>query len=277
MRTLRRVMDSEAATTGSLIFPSVRFSVFTFLASRCVLAGAFRRERSLFGTAALMQNQAEKRAHREQYSLKLNFFKVSKTTTDPSWSLRIRALMQQPKYAQLVEALGSRFEEFVDHLANAYTTWVNQLHAEASRNTGSALNAETLEAMCPDQTRLVACEQRYGMWGSLFFQEPHLPLGRAIARKRMSSPFLFKYWRLGEPASSAKTAIADIEDLEQYKHTAKRTHNIQIVGTLQASISILLSKYKQVLHEEEMGADVRSDHKFQLMKYLHLLMRDVLK
>ncbi|CDI84857.1 hypothetical protein, conserved [Eimeria praecox] len=200
---------------------------------------------------------------------------------------------------------------------------------QASRKTATSLSGEDLEAMCPDQTKLQECEQRYGMWGSLFFQEPKLPLGKAIARKRMASPFLFKYWRLDEPASSAKIAIADIEDLERYKHAPKRTHNVQIMGTLQASlsillskykqvlqeeeagmevrsdadiedlerykhapkrthnvqimgtlqasISILLSKYKQVLQEEEAGMEVRSDHKFQLMKYMHLLMRDVLK
>ncbi|CDJ58151.1 hypothetical protein, conserved [Eimeria maxima] len=277
VRTMTRVMDSESANSGTLVYPSLRWLIFIFVSSRSVLAGSFRRERSLFGASALLQNQAEKRAQREQYSLKLNFFKVSRTATDPSWSLRINALLMQPKYAQLIDALGQQKEEFVENLANAYTAWVNQLHAVSTPGTGSTLSGEDLEAMCIDRTRLEECEKKYGMWGSLFFQEPKLQLGKTIARKRMVSPFLFKYWRIDRPSSSAKIAIGDLEDLEEYKHTATRTHNVQIISTLQASISILLNKYRQAIQEEEAGMDVRSDYKIQIMKYLHLVMLDVLK
>lgn len=276
IRVLERVMNTEAAELGTLAFPSVRWLVSTYIAARCILAGAFRRERALFEAAAILQNQVTKSAQKEQYSLKTNFFKVARTLTDPAWRLRISALLKQAKYEALVMALGPKQGEFVDALANAYTTWVTHLHNAPPKALEKPMSEEDLDAMCPEGSQLEDCEKRCGMWGSLFFQEPSLPLGKLIGRKRMVSPYLFKYWTLMEDASAAKLAIGDFEDLERYKHTMRRTHNVKVVGTLQASISVLLSKYNQVLQDEEAGVDIRSDHKLQVMKYFHLQMREIL-
>ncbi|XP_026191168.1 uncharacterized protein LOC113146841 [Cyclospora cayetanensis] len=277
VRLLRRVMNTEASETGTLAYPSLRWLVFNYIASRCVLAGAFRRERSLFEVSADTQNQASKRAHKEQYSLKMNFLKESRISTDPTWSLRISALLKQSKYEELVAALGSRKDVFVDALANEYTNWVNRWQTASSATQEQVPTEDQLAAMCPENSDLVQCEKNYGMWGSLFFQESMIELGSAIAQKRMVSPYLFKYWKINEKVSNAQLAIADFRDLEGYKHRMDRTHNIDVVGTLQPSISVMLGKYSQVLEEENAGKDIMKDHKYQLLKYFHLQMLDVLQ
>ncbi|KAL8444563.1 hypothetical protein Emag_005459 [Eimeria magna] len=277
IRVVERVLNAEAAEAGSVAFPALRWLISTHIAGRSVLSGALRRERMLFETASLEQGEVQKLASKEQYSLEMHFFRRARTRTDPAWRLRVAALLNQAKYNELHEALGSRREEFVEALAKAYTTWIDRLQAEATEATASVVSAKQLEAMCPDKSRLEDCERNYGVWGSLYFQESDWTLAKSIGTKRMESPYLFKYWKMNQEASTANLAIADFEALERYKHSMRRTHNVEVVGGLQASISILLGKYTQALRAEEAGMDIRNDHKLQLLKYLHMQMRETLE
>ncbi|KAL8273426.1 hypothetical protein Esti_002671 [Eimeria stiedai] len=277
IRVIERVLNAEAAEAGSVAFPALRWLISTYIAGRSILSGALRRERTLFETASLEQGEVRKLASKEQESLAMHFFRRARTSTDPAWRLRVAALLNQAKYKELHSSLGSRREEFVEALAKAYTTWVDRLQAESAESTAGVVSAQQLEAMCPDKSRLEDCERNYGVWGSLYFQEADLALARSIGSKRMESPYLFKYWRINQDAAAASLAVADFEALERYKHDMRRTHNVEVVGGLQASISILLGKYTQALRAEESGMDIRSDHKFQLLKYLHMQMREVLK
>ncbi|KAL8446402.1 hypothetical protein Emed_004856 [Eimeria media] len=277
IRVVERVLNAEAGEAGSIAFPALRWLISTHIAGRSVLSGALRRERMLFETASLEQGEVQKLATKEQYSLEMHFFKRARTRTDPAWRLRVAALLNQAKYNELHAALGPRREEFVEALAKAYTTWIDRLQAEATEATATVVSAEQLEAMCQDKSRLEDCERNYGVWGSLYFQEADLTLARSIGTKRMESPYLFKYWRTNQEAATANLAIADFEALERYKHDIRRTHNVEVVGGLQASIAILLGKYTQALRAEEAGMEIWSDHKFQLLKYLHMQMRETLE
>lgn len=277
LRVLERVLSTEAGEMSSLAFPALRWLVSTYIATQAVLSGAFRRERATFQEASIVQNQIQKRANKEVYSLKTNFFKVARIPTNPGWVIRINSLLRQAKYKELLSALGPKRNEFVDALASVYTSWATSLPAMSSASLQNALSEDQLDAMCPDKSKLEDCEKNYGLWGSFFFQDGDSALGRRIARKPMDSPYLFAYWKHGDDPSSAKRVIADFEDMERYKHTMKQTYNLQVVGTLQASISLLLQKYRQAVLNEEAGMDVRSSTKFQILKYLHIHMREVLE
>ncbi|KAL8437477.1 hypothetical protein ACSSS7_000900 [Eimeria intestinalis] len=277
IRVIERVLNAEAAEAGSAAVPALRWLISTYIAGRSILSGALRRERAFFETASLEQAEVQKLASKEQYSLEMHFFRRARTRTDPAWRVRIAALLNQAKYKELHAALGSRRDEFVEALAKAYTTWVDRLQAEATENAATVVSAEQLEAMCPDKSYLEDCERNYGVWGSLYFHDADLSLARSIGTKRMESPYLFRYWKINQEAATANLAIADFEALERYKHSTRRTHNVEVVGGLQASISILLGKYTQALRAEEAGMEIRSDHKFQLLKYLHMQMRETLE
>lgn len=276
VRKMTSVLRTEADDRSTLAFPALRWMLSTYLTAKSVLVAALRRERVEFKKATFLQSKTMRRAHKEQQSVNDALFRSSSQRLDPQWRIRIESILNQPKFKELVQALGHLKDDFVNVLASAYGEWVGSYISSQKRKKSTRLTSEHIEGLCTKED-VQECERNYGLWGSLHIHEKESQLAHSIGKRRMQAPYLFKYWDKKDPPSKAKVALGDFDEIESYKHSTGKTTNVAVFGNIQASIAILLNKYMQQLQDEAEGADVTPGQKFQIMKYIYIHIHELLE
>ncbi|PFH36752.1 hypothetical protein BESB_049440 [Besnoitia besnoiti] len=273
LEDLRSRIASASAQRGKS-YELIHWAVFTVLFKTAVVNASYRRQRRAFRRAMSETNDSGKRVFRERDYLDSEIFRKPQATLDPSWMLRLDALIHQPKYRELVTMFGDKLHAYKEALAFALSS-IPVTESDSVQSASAMITAERLGQLCPldrpeSEEKKSACEKNNGMWGSLWVTDRGSSLLNFIGQKKMKTPALFKYWPAGATDTVAKYAVGDLDEIEMYLHSRADAVTVKLVSPTVVSQQVFVQLYDNYLAGEASGRVKDVGEKYQVLKYAHI-------